>query len=384
VIAKQFHDIAEVDIQSLVQNQVAESKTIEYKRALPAGTDSDKKEFLADVSSFANTSGGDLLYGVEESRGIPTAVVGLHVADLDLEKRRLDQIVAQGIEPRIRYNICAVQCSSGPVLVVRIPRSWHAPHRVVLQGHDKFYARNSTGKYPLDVYELRDAFKREAGIAERLRAFRVDRIIEVSNKRTPVPFVDGPCILLHVLPFESLGDAALFDPILFYREPWRVPLLGGTHHNVRTNFDGVVIHNGRPATTYTQVFRSGMLETANSRLLSHEYEGKRVVAHTSFEKGVLNYLPSIFAILNKMGVPPPVAVALTLLSVEGLELWIDQWNSAPGFPISQNNLILPEQIVDDFSCPPGVILKPIFDQIWNTCGFEGTCNLNDEGQWIGQ
>jgi len=34
------------------------------------------------------------------------------------------------------------------VLVVRSERSWIGPHRVVLKGHDKFYARNSAGNIP--------------------------------------------------------------------------------------------------------------------------------------------------------------------------------------------------------------------------------------------
>jgi hypothetical protein len=82
-----------------------------------------------------------------------------------------------------------------------------------------------------------------------------------------------------------------------------------------------------------------------------------------------------------MGIRPPVAISLSLL--KGLEIWLDKWNSQPGFPIAENQLILPEQIVNDFSMVPGAILKPALDRVWNACGFAGSRNLNEQGDWIG-
>ena len=43
-------------------------KTIEYKAELHIDTGDDRKEFLADVTSFANSNGGDLIYGIQEDR----------------------------------------------------------------------------------------------------------------------------------------------------------------------------------------------------------------------------------------------------------------------------------------------------------------------------
>ena len=49
-------------LNRLIANGVAESRTLEYKRDLPNPKDKDsKREFLADVTSFANSQGGDLL-----------------------------------------------------------------------------------------------------------------------------------------------------------------------------------------------------------------------------------------------------------------------------------------------------------------------------------
>jgi predicted HTH transcriptional regulator len=37
------------------------------------GSDRDRKEFLADVSAFANPSGGDIVIGIEEDEGVAGA-----------------------------------------------------------------------------------------------------------------------------------------------------------------------------------------------------------------------------------------------------------------------------------------------------------------------
>lgn len=67
MIPKDIKQIIQSDIQELIDNSVPEGKTIEYKRELPKKSDKAKKEFLADVSSFANSSGGDLILGIEEN-----------------------------------------------------------------------------------------------------------------------------------------------------------------------------------------------------------------------------------------------------------------------------------------------------------------------------
>ena len=80
---KPLAEIEESDLQVLIDDQVAERKTIEYKQALPGGTDTDKKEFLADVSSFANAAGGNLLFGIEEQAGTPKTLTGIQLVDVD-------------------------------------------------------------------------------------------------------------------------------------------------------------------------------------------------------------------------------------------------------------------------------------------------------------
>ena len=63
--------LTEENINDLKNNQIPESKTLDYKEQLPYNAYEDKKEFLADVSSFSNADGGNIIYGIKEEKGIP-------------------------------------------------------------------------------------------------------------------------------------------------------------------------------------------------------------------------------------------------------------------------------------------------------------------------
>lgn len=90
-----LNQIDEARLQALIAAGAAESRTIDYKRESYGNGHSDLSELLADVSSFANTSGGDLLLGVDAANGIPTAITPLTMP-MDDEILRLEQSVRGG------------------------------------------------------------------------------------------------------------------------------------------------------------------------------------------------------------------------------------------------------------------------------------------------
>ena len=63
MINKPIDQIEIEDIKYLVENEVYEDITIDYKEKLNIETPDEKKEFLADISAFANASDGDIIIG---------------------------------------------------------------------------------------------------------------------------------------------------------------------------------------------------------------------------------------------------------------------------------------------------------------------------------
>ena len=92
--SKLLDEINETDLQELVSGKEAERKTLDYKRDRVGDKPSEHKEFLYDVSSFANTSGGYLFIGIDENEGVPTDLCGLPTTiDPDSEISRLVSIL---------------------------------------------------------------------------------------------------------------------------------------------------------------------------------------------------------------------------------------------------------------------------------------------------
>jgi Putative DNA-binding domain len=387
VIPKALSAITEEDLQALITNGIAEGRSIDYKRDLPGNSDGEKKELLADVSSFANTGGGDLVFGMEEAGGLPTQITGTGAADLDLEVRRLDSIIAAGLSPRIRHTIKAVTTVAGPsVLIIRVERSWAGPHRVIFQNHDKFWGRNSAGKYSLDVNELRAAFTLSNTANEKIRAFRTDRIISLTNGDTPVPFMGSPKVIIHFIPLEAFAGGPTYDVRPIYDNPQLIAPMGTTVSSHRLNLEGVVAFGSRqPCDTYTQLFRNGVLEVVQGRILAVQHEGRLVIPSVAFEEYIVRYLPQCFRLLETIGAGLPVVVAMTLTHTKGVWMGVDTFHRGEaGYPIDAERVILPETIVESFTTPAPEILKPMFDLLWNACGFPGSENFDADGNWVGR
>jgi predicted HTH transcriptional regulator len=92
--------VQQQDLQSLIDDGAAESLWIDYKQTTYGSNDDAHSEFLADISSFANTSGGDLVIGMDAKDGVPTAFTPL-TEPADSVGMRLDQMAHTGLEPRI-------------------------------------------------------------------------------------------------------------------------------------------------------------------------------------------------------------------------------------------------------------------------------------------
>ena len=150
---------------------------------MPGSKDADKKDFLADVTAFANAGGGDFVYGIREQRderGQPTGVAeageGVSVLNRDALLRQLESVIRDGVEPRVAglQTHFVDGFPSGPVFLLRIPRSWDAPHMVTFLNVSRFFSRSGASRFQLDVHQLRRAFQAGPERAERLRRFHAD------------------------------------------------------------------------------------------------------------------------------------------------------------------------------------------------------------------
>lgn len=384
---KPLESIDESDLQALLDNQVAEGKTIEYKQALPGNSDSDKREFLYDVSSFANAAGGHLIFGIKEDAGVPTDICGLALADVDAVILSLENSIRDGLDPRIPgLAVRAIPLHNKRVVIVfRISRSWALPHMVKFKGASKFYSRNSAGKYQLDVSELRAAFVLSENTAERIRSFRRERLSMIVAQETPVPMNEGAKLVLHIIPIAAFDPAARFDVASLYDNSPR-PLSALKGWNQRHNFDRHLTFENPPnvpfAHTYLQTFRNGIIEAVDAYMLS-PYEERRIIPSVDYEWEILQALPRFLSVQKNLGVEPPLFIMLSLLGVKDyimdVNLGFNRWF---GNPIERDALLVPEVVIEDFNVASDQVMKPIFDAVWNAAGWPASRNYDNAGNWI--
>ncbi|HLX56145.1 MAG TPA: ATP-binding protein [Ktedonobacteraceae bacterium] len=397
IFTKPLNALQEEDLQTLIESQTPEGKSVEYKRELPGGTDSDKKEFLADVSSFANAQGGYLFYGMEEAAGVPQRISGLQLENADEKKLQLENLIRDGLDPRLpRIDLYTISLSGREntwVLLIHVQRSWLAPHRVMFKDHGHFYSRNSAGKYRLDVSELRTAFELAGTAAERIRNFRADRLGRIVAGDTPQILPEGaPRLALHLIPFLAFDPAQRFDPhALTYDSTGGPPLLRTLsfepielfqeRHSatqVRVNFDGLLCF--RPNAEYVQIFRNGCIEAVNASIAA-ESTAQHVIPGVPLERGFLQIAKRSLSIQQKLGVEPPVFVMASLLGVGGYTInpYVGTVQSV-GEPIDRADLLVTESIVDSFELDYHRVMRPIFDSIWNAVGFDESPFYDENGR----
>ncbi len=387
MINKEPDQISQRDLQSLIDNSVTERKTIEYKKVLPGNTDSDKKEFLADVSSFANASGGDLIYGISEEKGIPTSLTGLDVENTDREISRLESMVRDGIEPRIP----SITLKDIPLnelrkaLLIRIPKSWVSPHRVSFKGHDKFYSRSSNGKYPMDVTELRIAFNLSEAITEKIRRFMLERISRIHANETPVPMPDSSKIILHLIPIISFNPARAYNIQEIASQSAKMPPIACPGGNDRYNLEGIVTYSGTAtgeSSSYAQLYRNGIIEAVEGSLLISRNR-ELSIPSIKYERELIKAVTSYLRLMQNMSIEPPVILFLTITKVKGYHMatrqvpWPDMIH-----PIDRDLVFLPEVLIQSYESNAQSILRPCFDALWNACGFARSLNYNEKGEWI--
>jgi hypothetical protein len=385
-----FRDIDEKALAALVASGVGESRALEFKQDLQVATDEQKVEFMSDVTALANTDGGDIVFGMRAEDGVAKELVGLRNFVPDGRIGQLENLLRDFVQPRLPgLQIEARVLGSGNhALLVRAGRSFAAPHMVRHQGVTRFCGRNSNGKYDLDALQLRSAFLASEAMSDKLRNFRLDRVNKLVSGNGPVVLNTGHLIVLHLFPVVSarpdlrLGTAD-FQKLMNLRVPEPMNSRGG---GPSFNMDGLLIasswgtdvYNG-----YVQIFRSGFLESVESQTLSPKEPVGKIIPSVAWEKRMIEVFPGYVNALEGLSLPPPYVASVSLLGVRGFCMYVDaRYWGACGRAVDREHLLTDEVLIEDPGKPAGRLLRPLFDQVWNGCGWAASLNYDENGDWV--
>jgi hypothetical protein len=196
----QINAMDEASLRAFLGRAAAEGQYLDYKEALSGGNDREqRREFLKDVTGFANGLGGNLVIGAREpqdGQSVDVQLVGIPDGEAIVEA--LENVVRDSTEPRIPgFILRAIQLQSGKsAIVAHIPPSSIRPHMVNHGSHRTFYIRRGASTVPMTVMEIRDAVLSAATAEGRAREVFAQRRADSVRYYT-----DGkPALLLQATP----------------------------------------------------------------------------------------------------------------------------------------------------------------------------------------
>lgn len=388
LLRKPLQNITSDDILYLTDNQIQESIDLDYKKELPSNSLDDKKEFLADISSFANAFGGIIVYGIEELRdeknqntGLPGEIVGLGTINMDREALRLGSMIRDGLDPHLNnVEFKDINVNDKLVLLIGIPRSLFAPHMISFRGSGKFFSRHNSEKFKMDAREIKQSFLQTNEWENAANNFRIKRIIDVrSLKFIPNLETEGS-YFVHIFPLGSNRTEIELKK--------HTKLLNDLHPptcyawNKRFNLDGFLVYGGHEkCNSYIQYFRNGGVELYTTRLYDSGYEREPPRLYgNDVEKVTVRYIEKLFTFLPELRVGPPLIIYLSIMDLKNVGILEISRNSGIVGKFDRDEILLPGLIVDNLDIDISELLHQNFDILWQAAGLSESPNYKD-GIW---
>src|SRR5690606_21348528 len=300
----------------------------------------------------------------------------------------LENILRTSIEPRIFgiYFHPFKLSNNNFLIIIYIPKSFNPPHVVNFQGHWRFYTRHSNGKHQMDLSEVKTSLNLSENLGERIKNFRLERISRIISNDVNVPLIDSPKIVIHLLPLASVDKGHRLDLSVYLNNYQNLrPLFGSTSFQ-RFNLDRFLTYSTtsdyKTAEAYLLLFCTGIIESINAITLTLSGQSRKSFQIEAFAKGIINELYRFLDELKNLNVNCPIILMITFLSIK--DYWMDSSNPYlhADNSVDRDILLLPEVIINDYSERVELLIKPIFDSLWQAFCFSKCRHYNDKGEWV--
>ena len=188
-LTKPLEEITRTDLDELSARGWPESENVEYKRELHREgnqadpwysgkdiSDASKKKIFKELVAFANTSGGRLFVGVEETSDRPPRASAVHPVPRCCElAERLEQSIVNSIDPPLTfYRVVGIPTNGNGdgVLAAEVSASYNGPHR---SSDLRCYVRKGTNSVPVGMREIHDMVMRLSRRQDEIRQRLAER-----------------------------------------------------------------------------------------------------------------------------------------------------------------------------------------------------------------
>ncbi len=393
----QFNEVNQDFLESLIKNGIEENIHLDYKEELGSNA-----EIAKDFSSFANSEGGNIIYGMQEVNNKPTEIKPIRQSNL---REKLDQIARNGIDPSLDVRILPIDVNikgnEGQVFLINIPRKYPILHQAVKRA--KYYKRTEFTSSPMSNFEIETAFRLAYNYEERINSLFQNRLHELNSGEYHVNIPSQTRMLIHMISIDALETIRSLDLEIVFKEfeNYLKPPGCTFGKNIERNLHGLLVSCGPDPYSdnyvgYVQLYRNGMIEAIDSFLMkpTDHLHGKRYTKPVkklgmwSLEKNIIRSSEMYLKTLEKMGVGLPIYLFLSFTHMKGYKISLVPYGGSfinkDSDITKRDEILLPRIKIDSFEIEIEEKLKTSFDIFWNAFNQPGSRNYDENGRFINQ
>jgi hypothetical protein len=324
LLPKRLSEVTTEDIRQFAQ-KFPEGLRVEYKSAL---TDTVRRKVPAIVSSFANSYGGILIFGINTQQGVAVEPIeGYDIPDREELALSVQNLCIENINPSVfpRTRQILSDVAGKAFLVVEVDESSEAPHAI--ENSRIVYVRTGDSQRPYDIGDVQTVerlLNRRKGIAIRKDELSSEAEALVGRYVSLSAYPMLSVLVTPLYPYAPVTDRAVAYDFLsrvggfrdkVYRHPtgacairdvgstslvfWKLSIYGHLftmellRHTPGTNFGG-----GRGLSAETEVYPFSWIVGSLRKVLqtaSSFFEGIRFVGQLQVEATLRNVANKTFA-----------------------------------------------------------------------------------------
>lgn len=382
-------------VRALVTSSRSEGRRIDFKEAFKRsdnGKSRDSHEVAKDVAAFANSSGGDIIYGVIETDGIATGTcLAVSAQEAEGVLSFVQAAVRDGVSPYIdiRCKYIPMEDNAG-VFVIRVPKSNQAPHAVRKRGEKDalwFFKRGEDCALPMEESDVRHAYTTGFDVNRQIEVFRRTRIAQVDDTIAGPLFSKSVRVHAFFIPLATFsnGDHLAYPRLLVGANRLR---LEGSHSGPMACPEGAFLHGGAHDGIWHAwyIHRNGIVEwvDAGTNFMHNNPSGEKSkkVVFPLYERRLCDRLQDAANCISALDLGGPLAFCLSLTNAKGAQFFAPNnrfLNSSlcPVDAMHAQTLIL--RSAADL-CPDKI--KSSLDHVMNGFGLQRSVNFDINERYI--
>ena len=372
-----FDNLDAQALRSLIGLSIPEDAFLDYKESMDVPLKKEsKREFLKDISAFANAMGGHLLIGCKEpAEGLSMTDQLLGIAGADSLSQDLERLASTSLDPPIvglRFKVVPVS-EQRSCIVVHVPSSMSSPHMVNHSGHRTFYRRGSESTFPMTTNEVREL------MLATVTAEQTAKAAIATTLEDAIDLLGGaiPFILVQAVPLVRLTPN--WDVL---NSQFAEVIRGSARRNVYKHCADLASSNAPLPTLHgvagsdaredpvwqTEIRRNGHV---SALLIKMQMENINGAVRPTLHSGYCDFFRAFAAMLQECldvsGVDPPYAITAVHRNSSQTALWVEQrsYHHVPRY--GRNHLQWPLHIRQP-GTDPQVVAEELSREMFNAFG----------------